>query len=70
MLSIDTTETKYYEYNLYYDDVLIKTIVLVESKIMHLPLCLLISLKHCSKNETGEFKLLICEINHKCYKFI
>ena len=40
MSSTDITETKYYEFNLYDDDVLTKKTVLFESKIMHLPLCL------------------------------
>ena len=49
-------KTKYYEYDLYDDDVLIKNIVLVESKIMNLPLCLSQSFQNTSNNETYDFE--------------
>ena len=56
------------QYDLYDDDVLIKNIVLFDSKIMHLPLCLILLFKTRSKNETYGFKRLICEIYNKCHQ--
>ena len=49
---------------------MIKIIVLVKSKIMHLPICLILLLQNSSNNEAYDLKILICEMNNKCYLLI
>ena len=49
-------ETKYYEYNVYYNDVLIKNIDPVESNIIYLPLCYLKWFQGIFNNESYGFK--------------
>ena len=48
----DKIETKYSEYNLHYDDVLIANMIISESKPMHLqPRSNLVIIKHKEKNK-------------------
>ena len=49
-------KTTYCEYNLYYYDLLIKDIVILEYKILHLALCLLWVLQTRPNNKTYYFK--------------
>ena len=55
---------KYYEYNLYDDDEMIKNTVLYKSKMIHLPLFLILLLQDISNNEDYEFYQSIFEINN------
>ena len=61
-------ETKYHEYNLYDNDLLIKNIIIVKLKKMHLPLFLILSFQNCSNNEADEFERSIREIHSTCYQ--
>ena len=56
-------ETKYYEWNFYYDDVYIKNIVPVKSKTVYLPLCSIDHSKNRLNNEAYDFEWSIFEIN-------
>ena len=55
--------TKYYEYWFYYDDVQIKNIAPVKSKIFHLTLCFPWSFQNCPNNEAYYFEQYKSEIN-------